>query len=266
MKRVSPRFRARCGARCPASGAMPRAPVARSRRPARPNATTAPTRPALTTHEDRREHPLCAIGDGAQEARKFQPLAGDGQDEEREPPGHDVVHGRARRPQQVADGPARCDPATSVNVNSAVWRRKMSIGCREQHDASGGNKKPCCGRRSRPRSWRRRRPGRGAGRDTPSNGRSQPPARARSRRRRNAQIISGPCSAAAAAASAGTLQPSRARPAPPRRRSQDEQRRALQRAADPGLGRRPRGARCASVGSDGATRAAAGHAGSRPGL
>ena len=75
------------------------------------------------------------------------------------------------------------------------------------------DEQPGGGRHRAAQSQRCRRGPRAADRDRPSIGRSRRHARARSRRRRSAPIISGPCSAAADAATAGTLHPSRARPA-----------------------------------------------------
>ena len=119
-----------------------------------------------------------------QETRELQSLGGDGQDEERKPPRHDLVDGRARRPQR------RCRPTQHAAPSDERER--------EQPPAAGGRCRgtpraaPRCRRGAatgrsalHPRRRRCRRVRPAADRDRPSSGRSRPRARARSRPRGN---------------------------------------------------------------------------------
>ncbi len=161
--------------------------------------------------ENDREQPL-GDGRGRQEARQLEPLAGDREDQEGEPPVDDLMHGRARRPEDVAGGPGERAERQREREERALPAEDVDRR-REQHEASG-DEQP--GRdRSRARDpGKAAGAGEAAGRDRPTGA---PIATARSSAittPKKPQIISGPCSDAAAAATSGTLQPSRASPAP----------------------------------------------------
>ena len=177
MKRVSP-GRARCAARRPAPSHSDN-DEARPPKPARPTTSLrAERRRGWRRH--RREH-ATRHGRGRQEARQLEALAGDREDEKREPPGHDGMDGRADA-HSALPMTRQAAPSVSVNVNSAVCRRTRRTSRRAARGCRAGT--ATARRPPRPRGASRRGR-RAAVPRTPTSGRARPRARARSPRRKS---------------------------------------------------------------------------------